>query len=126
MGPQNDSQSIPRLETLTLEFGDAIELTDSLRVEYGVLFESVKFVNRLHFASPYGKAVYELAPGRELAFSYASGVPPTFASHAGRDAALRNNVRQLGMFPARGYGPRAADCSAFGACGGCVSGALRQ
>ena len=99
MGPSNDSQSIPRLETLTLEFGDAIELTDSLRVEYGVLFESVKFVNRLHFAGPYGKAVYELAPGRELAFSYASGVPPTFASHAGRDAALRNSVRQLGMFP---------------------------
>ena len=99
LGPQNESQVVPRLETLTLEFGDAVELTDSLRVEYGVLFESVKFVHRLQFASPHGKAVYELAPGRELAFSYASGVPAASATRAGPDAALRSNVRQLGMFP---------------------------
>lgn len=96
---ENESQSVPRLETLTLEFGDAVELTDSLRIEYGVLFESVKFVHRLHFASPHGKAVYELAPGREIAFSYASGVPTAAGSRAGQDAALRRNVRQLGMFP---------------------------
>ena len=99
LGPENESQSVPRLETLTLEFGDAVELTDSLRVEYGVLFESVNFVSRLQFASPYGKAVYEVAPGSELSFSYASGVPAAGASRSGQDAALRSNVRQLGMFP---------------------------
>ena len=98
-GPENESQAVPRLETLTLEVGDAVQLTDSLRVEYGVLFESVKFVHRLHFASPHGKAVYELAPGRELAFSYASGVPTAIGSRGGQDAVLRSNVRQLGMFP---------------------------
>ena len=98
-GPENESQAVPRLETLTLEFGDAVQLTDSLRVEYGVLFESVKFVHRLHFASPHGKAVYEFAPGRELAFSYASGVPTATGSRGGQDSVLRSNVRQLGMFP---------------------------
>ena len=99
LGAQQEGQSVPRLETVTLEFGDSVELTDALRVEYGVLFESVKFVRRLQFASPYGKAVYALAPDRELALSYASGVPPASASRASQDAALQSNVRQLGMFP---------------------------
>ena len=98
-GSQLDGQGVPRLETFSLEFGDSVELTDSLRVEYGMLFESVNFVNRLHFASPYGKAVYKLGRNRELAFSYASGVPPPTATRVGQDAALRSNVRQLGMFP---------------------------
>ena len=98
-GAQHDGQGIPRLETFSLEFGDSVELTDSLSVEYGMLFESVNFVNRLHFASPYGKAVYQLGQNRELAFSYASGVPPPTAMRAGQDAALRSNVRQLGVFP---------------------------
>ena len=98
-GSEHEGQQVPRLETLSLEFGDSVDLTDALRLEYGLLFESVKFVNRLQFASPYGKAVYEISPGRELAFSYASGVPPPSATRAGHDAALRSNVRQLGMFP---------------------------
>lgn len=99
LGPENEGQMAPRLETLTLEFGDGVQLTDALRVEYGVLFESVKFVNRLHFASPYGKATYKLAPHSEVAVSYASGVPPPTATRTEADAALRSNVRQLGMFP---------------------------
>lgn len=98
-GAQQDGQAVPRLETLTLEFADAVELTERLRLEYGALFESVKFVSRLHFASPYGKAVYELAPGRELAFSFASGVPATPAARRSQDGALQSSVRQLGMFP---------------------------
>ena len=98
-GAQQEGQSMPRLETVTLEFGDSIALTDALRVEYGLLFESVKFVRRLQFASPYGKVIYALAPGRELALSYASGVPPASASRASQDAALQSNVRQLGLFP---------------------------
>lgn len=99
VGPENESQAAPSLETLSLEFGDAVRLTDSLRVEYGLLFESVRFVNRVQFASPYGKAVYELRPGSELVVSYASGVPPAATPGAGEDAALRRSVRQLGMFP---------------------------
>ncbi len=99
LGSQQEGQGLLRLETFSLEFGDAVELTDSLRVEYGVVFESVKFLNRLHFASPHGKVIYKLAEGRELALSYASGMPPLSASRAGQDAALRSSVRQLGMFP---------------------------
>ncbi len=94
-----DGQGVPRLESLSLEFADSVDLTDSLRVEYGLLFESVKFVQRLQFASPRGQAVYKLAPGREIAFKYASGVPPQSLAGRRPDAALQGDVRQLGMFP---------------------------
>ncbi len=92
-------QAMPHLETLTLEYSDTIQLMDSLQLKYGLLFESVNFINRLQFASPYGQAVYQLAPGRELVFSYASGVPPTASVRDNRDVVLQGNVRQLGMFP---------------------------
>lgn len=99
VGAQHEGQGVPRLETLSLEYNDSMDVTDSLRVEYGVLFESVKFVSRLQFASPYGKAIYELAPGREMVFKFASGVPPPASQRAGEDRALQRNVHQLGMFP---------------------------
>lgn len=98
-GSQHEGQGVPQLETLSLEFGDSVRLTDALRLDYGFLFESVKFVNRLQFASPYGQAVYALAPGREIAFKFASGVPPPSATRPARDMALQSSVRQLGMFP---------------------------
>ena len=99
LGSQQGGQGVPRLETFSLEFGDAVQLTDALSVEYGVLFESVKFADRLHVLSPRARVVYQLAPGRELALRYASGVPPSAAGGEGPESALLSNVRQLGMFP---------------------------
>ena len=99
VGSQHEGQGIPRLETLSLEYNDTVDVSDSLRVEYGVLFESVKFVSRLQFASPYGKAVYSLAPGRKIVLKYASGVPPPARRGADGHMALQSNVHQLGMFP---------------------------
>lgn len=99
VGSQQGGQGVPRLETFSVEFGDAVRLTDAFRLEYGVLFETVKYADRLHVLSPRAKAVYELAPGRELAMRWASGVPPATAAADGPDAALLRNVRQLGMFP---------------------------
>ena len=99
LGSQHDGQGVPRLETFSLEIGDSVELTDALRVEYGMLFESVNFIHRLQFANPYGRAVYKLGEGRELAVGYASGTPPPAATRDARDETLRSNVRQLGLFP---------------------------
>ncbi len=94
-----ESAGLPRLETLSLEFGDTVRLSDSLSVEYGLLFESVRFVDRLNFASPYGKASYDFGRGGEVALSYASGVPPPAVARASLDASLRSSVRHLGIFP---------------------------
>ena len=96
---EQEGQGIPRLETFSLELGDSVQVAERLRVEYGVLFESVRFLGRLNVASPFGRVAYALGDGREVALSYASGVPPPSASRAGVDASLRSSIRHLGSFP---------------------------
>lgn len=94
-----DTRSTPRLETISLEFGDSIAVSEATRIEYGVLYEAVNFVDRLQFLSPYGKVIHEISPEREISVSYASGVPPAAVSSPARGEALRGQVDSLGMFP---------------------------
>jgi hypothetical protein len=88
----------PALQTLSLGFGDRIELGDLVSFEYGFLYESVSYVNRLNFVSPYGRLIYHLGEDREVHLRYASGVPrPDEALADG--PSLRQQVSTLGMFP---------------------------
>ncbi len=94
------NQNGPSLETVTLGFSDTARLGDRTRFDYGFLFESVRFLNRLNFVSPYGRLVYELGKNREVQLRYASGVPHTAQRAAvGEDGTLRQEVSSLGMFP---------------------------
>ena len=92
-------QGAPRLETISLELGDSVAIGEATRIEYGVLYEAVNFVDRLEFLSPYGKVIHEISPRREIALSYASGVPPAAVSSPAGGEALRGQVDSLGMFP---------------------------
>ncbi len=91
-------ESGPSLETLTLGFGDSLELGDRVRAEYGFLYESVKFLDRLNFVSPYGRIIYNLDDNREIHLRYASGVPHEQHDKQAADS-LRQHVSSLGMFP---------------------------
>jgi hypothetical protein len=91
-------QSRALLQTFTLGFGDKVKLGEMARVEYGFLYESVSFINRLNFVSPYGRLIYNLGNNREIQLRYASGVPQTADSATGSEA-LRQQVSTLGLFP---------------------------
>ncbi len=93
------TQAAPRLETISLELGDSVAIGEATRIEYGVLYEAVNFVDRLEFLSPYGKVVHEISPEREIALSYMSGVPPAAVSSPAGGEVLRGQVDNLGMFP---------------------------
>ena len=98
-GPQNEHNG-PALQTVTLGFADAAKLGESMRFEYGFLYESVRFLNRLNFVSPYGRLVYELGDRREIHVRYASGVPHAQESVvADENESLRRQVSSLGLFP---------------------------
>jgi hypothetical protein len=88
----------PALQTLTLGFGDKLKLGDLASFEYGFLYESVSYVNRLNFVSTYGRLIYHLGKDREIHLRYASGVP--HQDEALNDGlSLRQQVSTLGMFP---------------------------
>ena len=98
-GPQSEHNG-PTLQTVTLGFGDTAALGESIRLEYGFLYESVRFLNRLNFVSPYGRLVYELGDRREIHLRYASGVPTSKESVAAdENESLRRQVSSLGLFP---------------------------
>ena len=92
-------ESGPSLETLTLGFGDSIELGDRVRAEYGFLWESVKFLDRLNFVSPYGRLIYKLDDHRDVQLRYASGVPHQREASGAGSESLRQQVSSLGLFP---------------------------
>ena len=90
----------PTLKTVTVSYSDSAQLGERTSFDYGFLFESVRFFDRLNFVSPYGRLVYELGKGREVQLRYASGVPHSMqVTSVGEDSALRQEVSSLGMFP---------------------------
>ena len=93
---QNQNRAL--LQTFTVGFGDKVKLGDRAGLEYGFLYESVSFINRLDFVSPYGRLIYKVGNNREIQLRYASGVPQT-ADSATRSEALRQRVSTLGLFP---------------------------
>lgn len=88
----------PELQTFTLGLGDRIELSDSTTFEYGFLYESVNFLNRLDYVSPYGKLIQQISPRRKVILRYASGAPRPDPGVQGSEQ-LRQEVSALGMFP---------------------------
>jgi hypothetical protein len=68
---QNDG-SLPALRTLGLSFDDKKQISDSLRMEYGFAFDSVSFLDTLHYFSPYGKLTYAVPRGK-VDFTWTSG-----------------------------------------------------
>ena len=95
-GPQD--QTRPSLQTVSLGFNDKLKLGEAVRFEYGFLYESVTFLNRLNFVSPWGRLVYSLGKGREVQVRYASGVPQSHDKVTGGET-LRRQVSSLGLFP---------------------------
>lgn len=94
----HQANRMSELETFTVGFADRFQVSESTQVEYGVLYESVNFIQRLDFFSPYGKIVHQLTPRRKLEARYASGAPhPDLSIHGGEQ--LRQDVTSLGMFP---------------------------
>ena len=89
----------PLLETFTLGLGDRVQVSDSTTVEYGFLYEAVRFLERLDYVSPYGRIIQRLSPRRTIEVRYASGVPHPEMAVQGSAEDLRQEVSALGMFP---------------------------
>jgi hypothetical protein len=94
-------ESVPVLRALSATLKDETRLTESLRLEYGFSLDSVTFLDRLNYASPYGRLTYELGKNQALQFSYASGVPPAELFAHDREGAgqIQGDLAGLALFP---------------------------
>ena len=99
-GPDNG----PALRTASLGMRDRVDLADNLRLEYGFTMESVSFIERLNYVSPFARATYDLGHQGSLRFGYSSGAPPTeLTTHSDTPEtggeALNQDLTALAMLP---------------------------
>lgn len=96
-----ENTGIPALRTASLSFADSNQLSDQLRMEYGFSLDSVSFLDRLNYFSPYARLTYSLSEGEDVEFTYTSGTARTnlAAGMRGPDAELQSEISALSIFP---------------------------
>jgi hypothetical protein len=67
----------PALRTASLALRDKVDLTDHLRLEYGVSLDSVNFLQRLNYVSPFARATYSLGKSGSIRAAYSDGSNPS-------------------------------------------------
>jgi len=94
--------TLPLIRTVSLAFGDRTQLSDNLSVQYGATMESVAFLDRLNYLSPYLRMVYSTGPNAQFDFAYTSGnARPDLgmAAQPQENADLQGDLNSLGLFP---------------------------
>jgi hypothetical protein len=94
-------EAAPALRTMSIGFVDRATLTDDLRLEYGFSLDSVTFIDRLNYFSPFARLTYSQGSAGALDFAYSSGTPSADMLIAGKGhgAELQRDLTALSLFP---------------------------
>ena len=99
LGGQQDG--VPALRTMSLTVLDKAELGEDLHAVYGFSLESVSFLERLNYFSPFARLTYDLGDKGAIDFGYSNGVPPAelYEPGGGRDLEFQEDLAALAAFP---------------------------
>ena len=95
-GPGSARQDM--LQAFTVGIQDRLNLGDLIRLEYGFLYDSISFFERLEYLSSFGRLSYNIDEDTAVIVGYASGAPRPDSGAAG-DGALGRNLSALALFP---------------------------
>ncbi len=98
--PGQDS-TLPPLRTMSVSLGDKAEISDNLDLEYGLELDTISFVDRLHYFSPYARLTYSLADQTKVDFTYTSGNarPELGAGQGEGSTELQRDIKSLAVLP---------------------------
>jgi Carboxypeptidase regulatory-like domain len=71
-----DGESGPVLRTASLSMLDRLDLLDTLRIEYGAHLDSVSFIDRANYVSPFARATYDLGTHGSVRVAFSAGTQP--------------------------------------------------
>jgi Carboxypeptidase regulatory-like domain len=92
--------SLPMLRTMSGSFDDHTQISDAMTLRYGVTMDSVTFLDRLNFVSPYARLTYDLGNGAQLDVTFTSGnARPELAAAPAEEGDMQGDLNALGMFP---------------------------
>jgi hypothetical protein len=94
----------PAMRTLSVSSTDKIEFSEHIALEYGFSLDSVAFVDRLNYFSPFARLSYSLGDLGMLQFGFSSGAPASewtqgSTSDGGSNAELRRDLAALALLP---------------------------
>jgi hypothetical protein len=95
-------ESGPALRTVSLGVLDKLDVTDQIRLEYGAHFDSIAFLDRMNYMSPFARATYDLGGNGSVRFAFSSGMQPQeLIAHEGDTQApdLNQDLAALAMLP---------------------------
>lgn len=95
------NDGMPALQTLSISFVDRVQLAEAVQFEYGSSVESVSFLDRLNFASPFARLRFGSAESGALEFGFSSGTPAVELLNPGEMSGteLKHQLNTLSLFP---------------------------
>lgn len=100
VGGQNGNA--PALRTMSVTLIERTQIADGIDFDYGASLDSVTFLDRLNYLSPFARLTYELGDSGTIAFGYSSGAPPVDLLHnrdKELDADLEQDMAALAVLP---------------------------
>ena len=89
---------LPVLRSMSASFDDTASISENLSVQYGFSLDSVTFLDRLNYFSPYARLKYSRGKNSELDFAYTSGnARPELGASSMME--LQSDLNALGQFP---------------------------
>lgn len=95
---QGSPHGTPTLRTMSLKLQDEQQITDHLSARFGVLLESVVFLDRINLMSPFARLTYDLGEIGQLEAGYSSGAPPIDLLIP-ETGSMASDLTGLGLFP---------------------------
>jgi len=93
------SGNTPPLRTMSLTMIERVELAEGIDLDYGASLESVTYMDRLNYISPFARLTAHVGPGK-LDVGYSSGAPPVDLLNARElDGSLQADVAALNLLP---------------------------
>ena len=92
----------PALRTMSLTLIERAEVADGIELEYGTSLDTVTFLDRLNYVSPFARLTYELGDMGKLQIGFSSGAPPVELLHGSTsefDADLQRDMMALAVLP---------------------------
>lgn len=80
---------IAPLRSISISLSDKAQISDAMRLDYGVELDSISFIDHLHYFSPYARLTYSLGQQGEIDVAYTSG---NARPELGRDSSLDPSV----------------------------------
>ena len=95
----NDA-ALPMLRTMSAGLDDHKQIADNVTIQYGFTLDSVTFLDRLNYFSPYSRLTWSTPSGGTLEFAYTSGnARPDLAAAGVDESDLQRDLSTLGQFP---------------------------